>query len=341
MSNLPALSNQNSLEIAGQQANQYAAFDVFEGYRDRRAVNTLRRQDGDLKLFEAYLNAALAPSGGVVCNLNSDPQCWRGITHGLMQGFINWQLAQSYAIGSVNVRLATVKVYAELAFKAGVIAADEHSLIKTVRGYGFKEHQNINEKRTASRRGYKKARATEIQKPARVALKTHPETPQGRRDRVIMCLLVDHGLRCSEVAGLKVSDINLETGVMRVYRKKTKSTDFLKMSADTLRAMTAYINQDVPALADHLLQGSVKGGTLAGRMTERAINKRVGTLGRAAGINLLSPHDLRHDAATRAGKLSDVRTLMDSFGWNSSAMAARYMNSTKIANERLVISDED
>jgi len=39
------------------------------------------------------------------------------------------------------------------------------------------------------------------------ALKAQPDTPQGRRDSLIICLLADLGLRCGELAGLTVGDI--------------------------------------------------------------------------------------------------------------------------------------
>jgi hypothetical protein len=40
-------------------------------------------------------------------------------------------------------------------------------------------------------------------------LKSQPDTPQGRRDALLMCLLLDHGLRVGEVARLQVSDFDL------------------------------------------------------------------------------------------------------------------------------------
>jgi site-specific recombinase XerD len=39
------------------------------------------------------------------------------------------------------------------------------------------------------------------------ALKTQPDTPQGRRDALLMCLLLDHGLRVGEVAILVIDGV--------------------------------------------------------------------------------------------------------------------------------------
>ncbi len=113
-----------------------------------------------------------------------------------------------------------------------------------------------------------------------------------------MCLLLDHGLRCGEVAGLRVEHINLPAGTFTFYREKVDLQQTHKLTLDTFRALVAYLTIDAPT--GSLLMGSRKDGTLAGRMSTRAINKRVGVLGTAAGIAKLSPHDCRHYWTTAA-----------------------------------------
>jgi hypothetical protein len=67
-----------------------------------------------------------------------------------------------------------------------------------------------------------------------------------------------------------------------------------KGTCDTLRALVAYLTIDAPAADGPLLLGSRKDGTLAGRMSTRAINKQAGMLGTAVGITNLSLHHCRH-----------------------------------------------
>lgn len=64
------------LEEIGQIANQVAARHIFRDYRDRRAENTLRRQDAALALFADFL----AQVDIVASDLNTEPTAWRGIT---------------------------------------------------------------------------------------------------------------------------------------------------------------------------------------------------------------------------------------------------------------------
>ena len=73
-------------------------------------------------------------------------------------------VGQGDAVGSINVRLSTLKAYAKLATKAGVIGAEEHAMIRTVAGYAHKEGRRIDERRDQTRRGDKKAQHVSISK---------------------------------------------------------------------------------------------------------------------------------------------------------------------------------
>lgn len=319
----------NALAVAGQVANQYASQNIFAEYREQITPNTRRRQDAEIRLFEQYLRVA----GAFVCELSTDADCWRGMTYGLVKGFRQWMLSQGYAVGSVNVRLATIKRYCGLAHEAGAIDESEHLKIKGVAGFAHRQARNVDEKREKTRTGSKKATATGLTKEQADALKRQPDTPQGRRDSLLMCLLLDHGLRCGEIAILQVANFDLKAGTFAFYRPKVDKPQTHKMTTDTLRAAAAYLHTDAPAVGA-LLLGSRKGGKLQGRMSERAINERVGRLGASAGIKGLSPHDCRHYWATRAARQgTDPFALQEAGGWNSLAMPRRYVETAKIANE--------
>src|SRR5258705_11996956 len=95
----------------GQLANNYAASNVFNDYQSKNTVNTLKRQEDDLKLFSTFLKIV----GMSKDNLLYDCTEWHGITFGLIEAFKRWQVEQGYAIASINAHLSTVKVYAKLA----------------------------------------------------------------------------------------------------------------------------------------------------------------------------------------------------------------------------------
>jgi integrase len=323
---------------AGQAANEAAARRTFQDHTDRKADNTIRRKITDLALFEAYLNSAGVPAAG----LFDRPESWTGVTWGIVEGFKVWMLQQGYAIGSINGRLSTVRTFARLAAKAGAISPQESILIASVQGYAHKEAKNIDQKRRADdlavRTGYKKAQAVSIPADIVDALKQQPDSPQGRRDALLMCLLLDHGLRVGEVAILTAKSFDLKSGSMMFYRPKVNKVQTHELTASTRRAAIAYITQDAPAEGS-LWRKSHKGtaelsGQLSADSAERALNKRVELLGRRAGIEGLSPHDCRHYWATyEANHGTPVNRLMDAGGWNSLAMPMRYIEAAKIANE--------
>lgn len=322
----------------GQIANEAAARFAFADYRSRKAQNTLIRQDGDLALFAEYLAEVGVPLTG---NLAADPEAWTGITWGLVEGFTRWQLQQGFAVSSVNVRLSTVKAYAKLAVKAGTLDKTEYAMVRAVSGYSHKESKRIDQARAAAdlpirynRPGAKKAEPVSLTREQAALLKNQPDTPQGRRDALLICLLLNHGLRSGEVARLNVSDFDLPVGELRFYRPKVDLVQTHRLTSDTLQAARAYFATDAPALGP-LLRGSRKDGRLheAG-MSERAITKRVAELGKVIDVKGLSAHDCRHYWATTAARNgTPIDRLQDAGGWASPAMPLRYVEQAKISNE--------
>ena len=325
------------MKQAGKAANKSAARHIFAEHTARKADNTIRRKRADLALFESFLQDINIPA----CDLFDKPQAWRGVTWGIVESFKVWMLQQGYAIASINGRLSTVRTFAKLAAQAGAIDPQESILIASVQGYANKEVKRIDDKRKAdgmnTRKGAKKSAAVIIPEDIAQALTTEqPNTPQGRRDALLMCLLLEHGLRVGEIAILTRKNFDLKAGTFTFYRPKVDKTQTHAMPANTRKAAAAYFKHDAPQ--DGILwRKSCKGtGKLSAQMTspERALTKRVELLGRHYGIEGLSAHDARHYAATYESKHNtNLRRLMDMFGWNSPAMATRYIESAEIANE--------
>ena len=322
-----------SLQRLGQAANQAAARQRFADYQSRRAEHTLRRQQADLALFAQFLSGL----GVAVGQLASDPQAWAGVTWGLVEAFVKWQIQRGYALSSVNIRLSTVKTYARLAAQAGALSAQEYALIRAVQGYSRAEQRRLDARRTEKRVGLKKAAPVRISAEMAQALKTRPPTPQGRRDRALLCLLLDHGLRAGEMVGLAVEDLDLERGLLRFFRPKVGKRQTHRLSADTLSALRACsASGELPA-AGPLLRRSKKDGSLGPPgLTPRGVSYIVAQAGKALGLPGLSAHDCRHFwASTAAANGADPFALQEAGGWSSLAMPRRYVEEGQIANEKL------
>lgn len=329
------------LATVGKAANGYAAANIFERYRERKSDNTTRAQRAALALFAQFLGeTGVAVDGDA---LAMDPESWRGITWGLVEGFREWMIRKGYAMGTVNGRLSAVKTYAKLAAKAGALESSDLAEIRVVEGYSRTEGRRVDDKRPVTRLGSKKAVAVSLT-PAQLArLKKQPNTPQGRRDRVLVTLLADHGLRVGELAGLEVTAVNLEAGTLTFYRPKVDREQTHQLTPDARRALRAYFDAgDAPALVDlPLLRSSTTTGgrqlTHAG-MSERSITERVRYLGELVGVTGLSAHDLRHTWATMATRNgTPIDRLMDAGGWSSPSMPLRYIEAAKIANEGVML----
>lgn len=323
-----------AMRQAGEVANLYAAQSAFADYTNRKAPNTVAAQFADLTLFSEYLTAVGIPRTPTATQLQSEPNAWHGVTWGIVSAFVKWQLEQGHAISSVNRRLSTIKTYSKLATQAGTIDAQELALIKTVTGYGKTEAKRINAKRTQTRVGDKKASPVRITQAQANQLKQQPNTPQGRRDTLLVCLLLEHGLRVGEVAALQVDNFDLELGIFTFERPKVDGLQTHKLTAATLKALEAWIRAGDCPVSGRLLRESLKDGSLTeAGVSERAIQTRIKVLGERIGITSLSPHDCRHYWATYWANKVNVLRLQEAGGWSSLAMPRRYVERSKIANE--------
>ena len=168
---------------------------ALKNYHESKSAETIRRQRVDLESFKLYLMEGGADVADF--DFGTDLSCWRGVSHGIIEGFKRWLVLSGYSVGTINVRLATIKSYVALAMQAEYIPQNEHAKILQVKGFRPTEGRNLDEKREVVRHpaGHKKARHTPISIDDAVKLKNQADP----RDRLLMCLLIDHGFRCGEI----------------------------------------------------------------------------------------------------------------------------------------------
>jgi integrase len=354
------------LQLAGEAANQAAGRHIFERYQQEKSENTLKRHARDLELFAEYLLDIGIPliEGG---HFQDSPAPWRGISWGIVEGFIQWLLREGYAIASVNARLSTVKVYAQLAVKAGAISQQDGMLIHGVRGFSRKAGLNVDAQRPQTRkeeaiyaykpegekrrvvierRSTKKRRPTVIT-PEQAARLIQPanRSPQAWRDALLACLLLEHGLRASEVALIPAEAVNLNEGILHFYRPKVKGSSHEwgthKLTAQTSELAVVYLERLYPTALPHsnplilattrLLKNGEGGHLLGEGMNRVRISERIAYLGREVGLEKLSAHDCRHYCATQMARRGyGVDELMAWFGWSSAQTAMRYVKAEDV-----------
>lgn len=318
----------------GQAASKAAGESWFADFRARKAENTIKRHNYELESFRVFLESVGLTTG----DLAREPGAWRGITWGLVAGFRTWLLIEGYAVSSVNNRLATVRVYARLAAMAGAITPGDLAMIQGVKLYSQKEARHIDSKRVANglqtRLGAKKKNPVSITRQQADQLKRQPSTPLGRRDALLMCLLLDHGLRCGEVQMLERDHFDLSTGELQFFRPKVGKIQIHKLTDDTRAAAKAYLNRDAPESGSIWRKGITTGELYGQGINKRSITFRVNVLGERIGIDRLSAHDCRHYWATIAARSgTPLDRLQEAGGWASPNMPLRYIESSRISNE--------
>ncbi len=149
----------------------------------------------------------------------------------------------------------------------------------------------------------------------------------GRRDEAILRCFIDTGARRAEVLNLTIPDVDLDTGLLRVTGKGSR-TRFVAIGAQTVRALDRYLRLRAkhPDAGESWLWLGRKG-----RLRESGMAQLVRDRGRQAGLSdRLHPHAFRHAYAHAMLAAGMQETdLMAVVGWKSREMVSRYAASTR------------
>lgn len=166
------------------------------------------------------------------------------------------------------------------------------------------------------------------------------DTPTARRDRAILEVLYGCGVRISELCGLSLGDVDLESSTMRVFGKGSKER-VVPIGRLAARALDQWLAPEGRgALEPH--QWRRRGDAEAvflnvrgGRLTRQGVWGVVHKYGDRVGLgDALTPHVLRHSCATHMlDHGADIRTVQELLGHASITTTQIY---TKVSTERLV-----
>lgn len=149
----------------------------------------------------------------------------------------------------------------------------------------------------------------------------------GIRDYAMLLLMFRHGLRVSELVGLRKGDLDLDAGRIWVNRKKGGLSTTQPLAGDELRALKAYLRTRGDQLPWVFLSSQ------SGRMTRQNFNYLIKSAGERAGLDDLHPHMIRHSCGhVLADGGMDTRLLQDWLGhrdirhtsWYSRTSASRF-----------------
>lgn len=265
------------------------------------AKNTLEAYRRDLNLLALWLRERRGTLDGA-----REPD---------LQAYMGARLSQKGKATSANRRLTVFKRYYRWALREKRIDADPTLRLVPAR-QSLRVPKTLTEKQVEDLLG-----APDL------------GTPLGMRDRAMLELMYASGLRVSELVGLKLFDLGMNEGVLRVMGKGSKER-LVPFGAEARRWIERYLHEAREAIlggqhtADLFVTARGAGMT---RVMFWVIVKKCAVV---AGIRSpLSPHTLRHAFATHLlNHGADLRAVQMLLGHADISTTTIY---THVARERL------
>jgi integrase/recombinase XerC len=168
-----------------------------------------------------------------------------------------------------------------------------------------------------------------------IALVTGParvDSPVGLRDAVVLELLYASGIRVAELCGLDIDDVDLGRRVVRVLGKGGRERT-VPIGVPAQRALEAWLSSGRPELAQPSSGPALLLGVRGSRLNPTTARQIVAAWAEAAGLSHLTPHALRHSAATHVLEGgADLRSVQELLGHASLGSTQIY---THVSKERL------
>jgi site-specific recombinase XerD len=129
---------------------------------------------------------------------------------------------------------------------------------------------------------------------------------ENQRDRCIVLVLLDTGLRASEMVALNGSNIDLATGAVHVYQGKGEKDRTVYLGARTRRELSKFWREVQKPSPSSPAWTNNRAGRSGDRITDSGLRQLLGRIGNRAGVENCRPHTFRRTFA-----LWSLRACMD------------------------------
>jgi integrase/recombinase XerD len=139
----------------------------------------------------------------------------------------------------------------------------------------------------------------DVERMARYAEKSRGPRIYPLRDKAIILTLFASGLRESELINLKLPDVDLRSGFVKVWAGKGKKDGIAPLSDQAIGALAAYLKTERPGLVETDQESPYLFLTCQrGPMTRQALFYRIRAIGRKALKRNVGVHQFRHGCGT-------------------------------------------
>jgi len=237
---------------------------------------------------------------------------WATLNAANVRAILSALSTQNLAPASIAVALNALKGVARACWERGTLDTETYQRIRSIR-------PPAGSRLPAGRDIDAGERVTLMQTTAR------DRTPAGVRDAAILAMLIATGMRRAELCALRTSDVDLQSGKLRVIGKGDKErTAYLRNGALRYLRDWLAVRGDGPGPIFCRIN---KAGRIfpEGALSTTAMHKIITKRAAEAGLSDITPHDFRR---TYAGELldagQDIATVAALLGHASVQTTARY-----------------
>jgi len=153
------------------------------------------------------------------------------------------------------------------------------------------------------------------------------------RNKAMLELMYSSGLRVTELINLKITDVDLDMALVRIFGKGSKER-VIPLGQYAINALNEYITYHRGSMLKNKTSNYLFLSSRGDKMTRQAFFKTLKKIAKEQGIKTeFSPHTLRHSFATHLLKHgADLRSIQELLGHSDVSSTQIY---THITNEKL------
>lgn len=261
--------------------------------------HTVKAYEGDILSFHDFVNGEFG-----LANIDN-------IEYSVVRSWIVQLSEQGINNRSINRKISSLRSYYKFLLKTAVIEVSplaKHKALKTSKKI--------------------KVPFSELEMENVLSEFDFPDTFEGCRDQLLIHILYTTGMRRAELIGLKISDTDFDTKIIKVLGKRNKER-LIPMLQETEDILRLYLEKrkELGQINDsEYIFLTISGNKIYETLVYRVINKYFRMVSTKVKI---SPHILRHTFATHLlNKGADLNSVKELLGHSSLASTQVYTHNS-------------